>query len=97
MVPTYLGEISPPLIRGTIGTTNQLTVTIGIVIVQLLGYKNILGGADTWQYLFFANFILPIIQFLTICTFPESPKWLVQKGRDEEARKALQHLRYTNM
>ena len=94
IVPTYLGEISPPLIRGAIGTSNQLTICFGVVIVEIVGYKALLGGKNTWQYLFIGNAI-PLIQLLTVWTFPESPKWLVQQGRDSEARKALQQLRQT--
>ena len=89
-----MGEIAPPLIRGAIGTSNQLTICFGVVAVQFFGYKNILGGNDLWPYLFFGN-ALPLIQLLTLWSFPESPKWLVQKGRDSQARKALQRLRMT--
>jgi len=54
----------------------------------------VLGGASTWPYLFMGN-ALPMLQILTMWSFPESPKWLVQKGRDTEARRALQRLRMT--
>ena len=94
VVPTYLGEIAPPLIRGAIGTSNQLTICFGVVIVELVGGKPILGNDKAWPYLFIGN-ALPIIQILTAFTFPESPKWLCQQGRDSEARKALQILRMT--
>ena len=94
IVPTYLGEISPPLIRGAIGTSNQLTICFGVVIVEIVGYKSLLGAKDTWPYLFVGNAI-PLLQILTSFTFPESPKWLCQQGRDSEARKALQRLRMT--
>ncbi len=89
-----LGEIAPPLIRGAIGTSNQLTICFGVCMVELVGYKSIFGGANTWQYLFVGN-ALPLLQLLTLWSFPESPKWLVQMGRDSEARKALQRLRKT--
>eukprot|EP00484_Ammonia_sp_Unknown_P021988 CAMPEP_0197033696 /NCGR_PEP_ID=MMETSP1384-20130603/12036_1 /TAXON_ID=29189 /ORGANISM="Ammonia sp." /LENGTH=846 /DNA_ID=CAMNT_0042463539 /DNA_START=45 /DNA_END=2585 /DNA_ORIENTATION=- len=95
VVPTYLGEISPPLIRGAVGTSNQLTICFSIVIVEFFGYKAMLGGTDTWSLLFLGNAV-PCLQLLTAWSFPESPKWLVQKGRDKEARKALQKLRQTD-
>eukprot|EP00485_Elphidium_margaritaceum_P009936 CAMPEP_0202687900 /NCGR_PEP_ID=MMETSP1385-20130828/3462_1 /ASSEMBLY_ACC=CAM_ASM_000861 /TAXON_ID=933848 /ORGANISM="Elphidium margaritaceum" /LENGTH=866 /DNA_ID=CAMNT_0049342753 /DNA_START=25 /DNA_END=2625 /DNA_ORIENTATION=- len=94
VVPTYLGEISPPLIRGAIGTSNQLTICFGVVAVSVMSYKSLLGSAHTWSYLFLGNAI-PLLQLFTAWTFPESPKWLVQKGRDAEARTALQQLRET--
>jgi len=77
-----------------VGTLNQLTICLGVVLVEVVGYKAVLGGAETWQYLFVGN-ALPALQLLTAWSFPESPKWLVQKGRDSEARKALQRLRQT--
>jgi len=94
VIPTYLGEIAPPLIRGAIGTSNQLTVCFGIVVSNAVGYSKIIGGINTWPLLFLPNAI-PIVQLLTAFTFPESPKWLVQQGRDHEARTALQRLRMT--
>ena len=60
-----------------------------------MGYKSIFGGNNTWQYLFIGN-ALPLVQLLTLWSFPESPKWLVQMGRDSDARKALQRLRNTS-
>ena len=94
VVPTYLGEIAPAVIRGTIGTSNQLTICFGVVIVEVIGYKTIFGGQHTWQYLFVAN-ALPIIQLLTIWSFPESPKWLVQQTNIKQAKKSLIRLRQT--
>eukprot|EP00484_Ammonia_sp_Unknown_P020979 CAMPEP_0197031744 /NCGR_PEP_ID=MMETSP1384-20130603/10649_1 /TAXON_ID=29189 /ORGANISM="Ammonia sp." /LENGTH=748 /DNA_ID=CAMNT_0042461315 /DNA_START=52 /DNA_END=2298 /DNA_ORIENTATION=+ len=93
IIPTYLGEISPPLIRGAIGTCNQLTVCIGLVVAELFGGIPIFKNASLWPYLFALNIILPLIQMCTFWTFPESPKWLITKQDEDEARKVLQRLR----
>eukprot|EP00486_Rosalina_sp_Unknown_P003509 CAMPEP_0201573740 /NCGR_PEP_ID=MMETSP0190_2-20130828/17756_1 /ASSEMBLY_ACC=CAM_ASM_000263 /TAXON_ID=37353 /ORGANISM="Rosalina sp." /LENGTH=490 /DNA_ID=CAMNT_0048001053 /DNA_START=220 /DNA_END=1689 /DNA_ORIENTATION=+ len=93
IIPTYLGEISPPLIRGAIGTLNQLTVCIGLVIAELFGGIPIFKDASLWPWLFALNLVLPIIQIVTFWSFPESPKWLITKLDEEEARKVLEHLR----
>jgi len=93
IIPTYLGEISPPLIRGAIGTLNQMTVCIGLVVAEIMGYSKLFGTLSLWPWLFTVNIALPILQICTFWSFPESPKWLITKGREESARKVLQYLR----
>lgn len=88
------GEIAPPLIRGGIGAASGLAVTFGQLAAATVGYENILGGESTWPLLFAVN-ALPLLQLLTCCSFPESPKWLFQEGRRDEALRALQKLRMT--
>mmetsp|Transcript_54638 Transcript_54638/g.67047 ORF Transcript_54638/g.67047 Transcript_54638/m.67047 type:complete len:534 (-) Transcript_54638:144-1745(-) len=95
IAPTYLGEISPPLIRGQIGAVNQLMITFGIVFSTIIGYEKILGGDNTWPYLVLIPGVIPILQLFTLWSFPESPKWLLQKGHELKARNALIKLRQT--
>lgn len=47
----YISEISPLNLRGGLGTVNQLAVTIGLLISQVLGVKQILGTDDGWPVL----------------------------------------------
>ena len=93
IIPTYLGEISPPLIRGAIGTLNQLTVCIGLLAAEFLGAQFIFGTSGLWPWLFILNIAFPIIQFCTFWAFPESPKWLITVEEEDKAREALQWLR----
>lgn len=51
LVPMYISEISPLNLRGGLGTVNQLAVTIGLLISQILGIKQILGTDDGWPVL----------------------------------------------
>ena len=96
VVPPYLGEISPPLIRGTVGTLTQLLICFGIVITTVFGYHKMLGSESLWKWLLFATCIPSIAQLCFFWTFPESPKWLLQQNRESDARKALQRLRQTD-
>jgi len=93
IIPTYLGEISPPLIRGAIGTLNQLTVCVGLLAAELCGGVAIFLDAALWPWLFALNLALPLLQCATFWSFPESPKWLITQHREDEARKVLQRLR----
>lgn len=47
----YISEIAPLNLRGGLGTVNQLAVTIGLLISQILGIEQILGTDDGWPVL----------------------------------------------
>ncbi|KAK3771712.1 hypothetical protein RRG08_035768 [Elysia crispata] len=92
--PLYLAEISPTSLRGFCGTCNQLSITIGVVIGEVLGLSNVLGTAQHWPILVAAPALPAIFSFLTLSWCPESPRYLlVVMGKEVEARKALKWLR----
>ncbi|NXO37160.1 GTR5 protein, partial [Locustella ochotensis] len=94
VVPMFLGEMSPKNLRGAIGVVPQLFITIGILAAQILGLNSILGHAEGWPVLLGLTGIPSLIQLLTLPFFPESPRYLlIQKGNEEQARRALQRLR----
>ena len=87
VVPTYIGEIASPEIRGRLGSGFQLMVTIGILFSYLV------GSYTTWQYLALANAIIPCVFFVLMFFSKESPKHLLSKGRDTEAEETLKYFR----
>ncbi|NWI49021.1 GTR5 protein, partial [Calyptomena viridis] len=94
VVPMFLGEMSPKNLRGAIGVVPQLFITIGILAAQILGLQSILGNAEGWPVLLGLTGIPSLIQLLILPFFPESPRYLLlQKGNEEQARKALKKLR----
>ncbi|XP_039940451.1 solute carrier family 2, facilitated glucose transporter member 5-like isoform X1 [Hirundo rustica] len=94
VVPMFLGEMSPKNLRGAIGVVPQLFITIGILAAQILGLNSILGNAEGWPVLLGLTGIPSLLQLLTLPFFPESPRYLlIQKGNEEQARRALQRLR----
>ncbi|XP_059722427.1 solute carrier family 2, facilitated glucose transporter member 5-like [Haemorhous mexicanus] len=94
VVPMFLGEMSPKNLRGAVGVVPQLFITIGILAAQILGLHSILGNARGWPVLLGLTGIPSLIQLLTLPFFPESPRYLlIQKGNEEQARRALQRLR----
>ncbi|NXI06321.1 GTR5 protein, partial [Pachycephala philippinensis] len=94
VVPMFLGEMSPKNLRGAIGVVPQLFITIGILAAQILGLSSILGNAEGWPVLLGLTGIPSLLQLLTLPFFPESPRYLlIQKGNEEQARRALQRLR----
>ncbi|XP_055045002.2 solute carrier family 2, facilitated glucose transporter member 5 isoform X1 [Misgurnus anguillicaudatus] len=94
VVPMYLGELSPKNFRGAIGIVPQLFITIGILTAQVFGIHNILGNQEGWTIMLGLTGIPAVIELLILPFFPESPRYmLIQKGKEETARKALQQLR----
>ena len=47
----YISEIAPLTLRGGLGTVNQLAVTVGLLISQILGIEGLLGTDDGWPIL----------------------------------------------
>ncbi|KAL6504702.1 hypothetical protein OROHE_023460 [Orobanche hederae] len=86
-VPVYIAEIAPQNLRGALGSVNQLSVTIGIMLSYLLGlFVN-------WRLLAVLG-ILPCLTLIPGLFFiPESPRWLAKMGMAEDFEASLQVLR----
>ena len=87
--PLYIAEISPPRIRGLLVSVNQLAIVSGILLSYSVNYALTGAGASNWRWMF-ASAAVPSTLFLLALLFvPESPRWLVQKGREREAEHFL--------
>ncbi|KAH9711388.1 Sugar transporter ERD6-like 6 [Citrus sinensis] len=86
-VPVYIAEIAPQNMRGSLGSVNQLSVTIGIMLAYLLGlFVN-------WRVLAVLG-VLPCTLLIPGLFFiPESPRWLAKMGMTEDFESSLQVLR----
>lgn len=91
VVPLYIGEIAPPARRGALVSLNQLSVTIGILVSQLVAY--FLAGHGDWRVSVGLALIPAVVLGIGILGQPESPAWLVRQGRDAEATDVLHRLR----
>ncbi|XP_022834739.1 facilitated trehalose transporter Tret1 isoform X1 [Spodoptera litura] len=85
--PAYTSEIAQDSIRGTLGSYFQLMITIGILFAYVVG-----GYASVFVFNILCTCI-PIIFGVVFFFMPESPNFLVVKGKNDEAREALIRLR----
>lgn len=98
VVPMYIAEIAPPKRRGALVGNYQLAIVIGIVVVYFVNYFIALQGDANWNLnigwrWMFGSEIIPSILFLIfIFLIPESPRWLFQKGKKEEAIGVLEKI-----
>jgi sugar porter (SP) family MFS transporter len=87
--PLYIAEISPARIRGLLVSVNQLAIVTGILLSYSVNYGLTGAGPSNWRWMF-ASAAVPSIFFLLALLFvSESPRWLVQNGREDEAEHFL--------
>jgi sugar porter (SP) family MFS transporter len=90
--PLYIAEISPACKRGLLVSLNQLAIVTGILLSYSVNYLLTGAGASNWRWMF-ASATIPSVGFLlTLLLIPESPRWLVQKGRESEAQDFLSRM-----
>ncbi|MBC7628833.1 sugar porter family MFS transporter, partial [Ferruginibacter sp.] len=87
--PLYIAEIAPAHIRGRMVAINQLTIVIGILITNLVNYSLRNNGTDAWRWMFGLGAVPSTLFILGVLWLPESPRWLMQAGRQGKAQKIL--------
>uniref|UniRef100_A0A5B6ZWH0 Putative tonoplast monosaccharide transporters 2 n=1 Tax=Davidia involucrata TaxID=16924 RepID=A0A5B6ZWH0_DAVIN len=94
LVPVYISETAPPEIRGSLNTLPQFTGSGGMFFSYCMVFGMSLMNSPSWRLMLGVLSIPSLIYFvLTIFYLPESPRWLVSKGRMLEAKQVLQRLR----
>ena len=83
--PLYIAEISPAQKRGLLVSLNQLAIVTGILLSYSVNYLLTGAGPTNWRWMFASAALPSIAFFLTLLFIPESPRWLMQKGREQEA------------
>lgn len=108
--PMYISEISPARIRGTMVSLYQLAVTMGLLLAYLVNYV-ILSNSDTavygsaflqkimssemWRGMLGSESIVTVLFFVIAFFIPESPRWLIVRGRDDAAMRVFRRLKTT--
>uniref|UniRef100_A0A8D0GFT5 Solute carrier family 2 member 11 n=1 Tax=Sphenodon punctatus TaxID=8508 RepID=A0A8D0GFT5_SPHPU len=95
--PMYLGESAPKKLRGAVGLTSASFTALGLVLGQVIGLREILGGEGSWPLLLASNVVPGLIQLITLPWAPESPRYLlIDRGDKESCICALRKLRGSN-
>jgi sugar porter (SP) family MFS transporter len=89
--PVYISEVAPERLRGALLTMFQLAVTSGILASFLVALALEPGGH--WRWMFALSAIPGVILAVALRFVPFSPRWLVERGRVDEAYAVLVHLR----
>ena len=93
--PMYIAEISPAGIRGKLVSWNQFAIVTGMVIIYFVNYLIARSGNDSWllaegwRWMFFSGVIPSILFLVLLFLIPETPRYLMMKGRDDEALKTI--------
>ncbi|XP_061629954.1 proton myo-inositol cotransporter-like isoform X2 [Phyllopteryx taeniolatus] len=92
-LPVYIAEVSPPHMRGQLVTVIIVLVTAGQFIATVVDGAFSYMSRDGWRYMLGLSVVPSILQFVGFLFLPESPRWLLQKGRQQEARQVLSRIR----
>ncbi|HWB95461.1 MAG TPA: MFS transporter, partial [Bryobacteraceae bacterium] len=89
--PLYIAEVSPAQYRGRMVAITQFNVVFGILLAYVSNF--VIGslhlGENEWRWMFGVMAVPSAVFFLLIFLTPQSPRWLVARGRLEEARAVL--------
>lgn len=88
VAPMYIAEVAPPKYRGALVSLYQLAITIGIFVSYLVdtSLDDVTGG---WRWMFGLAAIPAVLLMIGMTRLPRSPRWLVQRGLEEEAEAVL--------
>jgi MFS family permease len=87
--PMYIAEIAPPHLRGELVSWAEAGVALGVV----LGFCSSLVSHNNWRIMLGLGAILPLVMMVLVTyVMPESPRWLLSKHQEREARVILMRL-----
>jgi MFS family permease len=92
IAPMYIAEIAPRKLRGTLVTFNQLNIVLGISIAYFSNYyfQQTIADYDLkWRVMLGVEAVPALLYFILLFFVPRSPRWLMQKGKQDEALAVL--------
>ena len=99
--PLYISEVAPANIRGRLTTVQQVMIITGLTAAFVVNYflaqaagdsLGQVGGRAAWRWMYLAQAVPALIFLIALLFIPESPRYLVSRGREDEARHVLTRL-----
>ena len=99
--PAYISEVAPAGIRGRMTTVQQIMIISGLTAAFVVNYylaaaagasTEKLGGIEAWRWMYLMQAIPAAVFLFALFLIPESPRYLVSKGREAEAQNVLASL-----
>jgi SP family sugar:H+ symporter-like MFS transporter len=100
--PAYISEIAPASIRGRLTTVQQIMIITGLTAAFVVNYllaagagvstAHFWGGIEAWRWMFLMQAIPAAIFLVALFLIPQSPRYLVSKGREDHAVAVLTSL-----
>ncbi|MGJ8694143.1 MAG: MFS transporter [Thalassotalea sp.] len=90
----YIGEIAPANQRGKFVSVNQLMIALGLLLAFMINYGLVsmlndipwLDNSNVWRFMLGAELIANAVWVWLLFSIPESPRWLIKKGKEQEAQ-----------
>ena len=105
IAPMYIAEIAPAKLRGQLVSINQLNIVVGLSAAYFANYFILnasVSGTDwvaawgidthTWRWMLGVEIVPAVVFFLALFMIPDSPRWLMNSGREQDARDVLAKL-----
>ena len=91
VIPLYLSEISPKVIRGTLVSLYQWAITAGILFSYFINAA-FANAVYSWRWMLLAGILPGLVLLVGMSLMSDTPRWLVSKNRDEEAKKVFKKI-----
>jgi SP family arabinose:H+ symporter-like MFS transporter len=90
--PMYVSEVSPPTMRGRMGTLYQMSIVVGIIVSYGINYLLRNTGANNWRWMFLSGVAPSAVFLLCIALAPETPRFLALTGKMDDAFALLERI-----